>query len=382
MNSPSLLCLSFLFPWGVVLLQTLPRVNGGTFAFSVEAARAKVKAKAAVAAAAKPTVPAAAPTMASRNDPTFPRIFSDEADLKRSGILIAMKEYPTEESFAADEAPPKKEPYVIRKVQSIPNLANAHVEIRGKINPFEDSFEKSKQAERTGRSQAPITHKFPVVEKEFRNAIFNFQPTHKTHSPVLLDPANEHARHTAQVSMFGFKASSSWCNGEYMGLGSIRYTLSGDRVVYVIDFGKAWGAYHQLFPPVGRSFGKFYTTVANLTKADWLKMQLIHSSLVIRKAMVSAGDVLVVPAASIVCEQTVNKIPTIGFRASFVIPYQKSEYAAFLAILEAEDKENANLGIMRACLPLYDKEGLPPIPAVKDQPPTPMPGTPPAGWIA
>ena len=96
----------------------------------------------------------------------------------------------------------------------------SHCEIKGKIGPFEASFGKSKQAERTGRTQAPITQKYPLVEKEMRNAMFLYVPTHEAYrlapyralTLMMMMPlcVQSWVRQLAQLALYRLRTLASW----------------------------------------------------------------------------------------------------------------------------------------------------------------------------
>ena len=254
-----------------------------------EKAKANTQAKAAAKAQAKAAAtPAETPAIVAPRSIKELAVFALEAELKEKGIIEDMKVYASEEQFFSDKSPPRSEPYLVKKVASVMNVVNCHVEVRGRISPFTTSFPKSKQGLRTGRSSAPIMANFPAIEREVRNTLYKFQPTHHTHAPVLFDPAHKTARHVSTVSLFGLCASCFWCNGEYLNMGSIRYTINGDRVVFIVDFGKVW----TQLPGDKIANSKFFNAVANLTVEEWQQLRKTDPSLIIKAATVCAGDVL------------------------------------------------------------------------------------------
>ena len=129
--------------------------------------------------------------------------------------------------------------------------------------------------------------------------------------------------------------------------GTIRYQHRGDSEALVIPFAAA----HAVWPEAASQEALFEKI--RLATRDQLKAMNDVSP--IHKATISQGSVLVVPAACIIVERSMQAVASYGFKAVYLDAAHRTEFSSALAAVAAADKAHPQLPQMQQIAACYEK---------------------------
>ena len=222
------------------------------------------------------------------------------------------------------------EPYSVNNCKDLEAKANDRA-TKAAIGVFRIQYPSSGQAKTSKRGQAPL---LSDAKESIREQMLDLAP-----ATTITTKANDNsmaARVTNAISIFACSTGMVYQGLEKQGMASLRYQVSGEREVIVIDFLTLSDFAAKIgldIEPEQDFFDYLKQLVGSLIDAP-TREALKLSGGVIRRGIVKEGGFLHVPAASYILERTIGSNNVVGLRTMFLPPPDSPAFAALFALKE------------------------------------------------
>ncbi|CAK0899470.1 unnamed protein product, partial [Prorocentrum cordatum] len=229
-----------------------------------------------------------------------------------------------------------RDPYIIANADKIKSYIEQAGNIKTGMASFTATFTDSAQATITGRASCPLNASSGAVSS-LKSMMRQCAP--RTPETLLVEDKIP----TLGTSFSGALDTHRSAYFEHLGLGSIRYGISGTRDLVIFKYDSLAHAFPEEGP---------FNMLKQLCQVPVEKAKpILELGVFVR---VPPGSLLVVPPAHIILEEGYKKQQTIGLRVSFMDLRQKDMYSKFIACIQESDPKFAQLSTMNKVVKALD----------------------------